>query len=472
MSNNRDSNQHADDLKRIIVGLEVFAGLNFEQLREYYASHEEDKLCDVAPVDGKGFLPCTRDAIRAIVSIAERHVAQQANPNDYSITDLAEAIRGRIVRLIVEEATEEAVLRRVLEEATEEVRKTHIERIFDFPCVLVSARKPERVSIGPVEFAPLAAFLESKQDGFREYVGSVSDPESGEARLKRFEMYATAYGWMASVRIPPCALRNSQARAETVSATAIHLIRMFLGAEHARDMRLAHSLSSSPANYEFVVEADAKLDIWATRKMPGAIVGDAWWDVIRARAPVFWSQAARLLEAATREQMSEMASRMVDSLSWFGEANFEASLGKQIAQCEAALERLTVTGRFGLHAFCARTALLARDGAEDDLEKCYWKAFEIHVARSEVVHGIVSAGSPVFQKSLRIALDMTRTVLFRGLEMQAHLDAGRIPSTRKSLDDFYNKQMSPHANLFSRLRKELNAKHDLPRKSKGSDERA
>ena len=466
MSNNGGWNQHADDLKRIIVGLEVFAGLSFEQLRAYYAAHDEDKLCDVARLDGKGFLPCTRDAIRAIVSIAERHVGNQANPNDYSIADLTEAIRGRIVRSIVEEETEEAVLHRVLEEATEEVRKTHTERIFHFPCVLVSARKPERVSIGPVEFAPLAAFLESKQGAFREYVGSGSNPESGEVWLKPFETYATVYGWVASVRIPPCAPRNSQARAETVSATAIHLIRLFLGAEHARDMRLAHSLSSSPANYEFVVEADAKLDIWATRKMPGAIVEDTWWDVIRARAPSFWWQAARLLEAATRERMSEMASRIVDSLSWFGEATFEASLGKQIAKCEAALERLTVTGRFGLHAFCARTALLARDGAEDDLEKCYWEAFEIHVARSEVVHGIVSAGSPVFQKSLRTALDMTRTVLFRGIEMQAHLDGGPLPSTRKSLDDFYNKQMSPHASLFSRLRTELNAKHDLVRKSR------
>lgn len=199
-------------------------------------------------------------------------------------------------------------------------------------------------------------------------------------------------------------------------------------------MRLAHSFSSSPANHEFVVEADAELDIWATRKMPGAIVEDTWWDVIRARAPVFWSQAARLLGAATREQMSEMASRMVDSLSWFGEATFEASLGKQIAKCEAALERLTVTGRFGLHAFCARTALLARDGAEDDLEKCYWKAFEIHVARSEVVHGIVSAGSPVFQKSLHTALDMTRTVLFRTSGPRASWPDGNVEAFRGNMD--------------------------------------
>ncbi len=175
-----------------------------------------------------------------------------------------------------------------------------------------------------------------------------------------------------------------------------------------------------------------------------------------------------LLEAATRERTSEMVSRVVDGLSWFGEATFEVSVGKQIAKFEAALERLTVTGRgrFALHSFCARTALLAYDPVQRDLEDCYWKAFEIHIARSQVVHGIVSSGSPLFRKSLQTAHEVTRTVLFRGLEIQWHLDRGRKPSTRKSLDDFYNKQMSPHARLFSELRKELNVQHDLVRKSR------
>jgi hypothetical protein len=466
MDETGERNGHADDLQRITRGLEVFVGLDFQQLRDHYATHEDDKLCDLTRADGKGMVPCTRDAIRAIVSIAERHVASLANPNDYSVSDLAEAMRRRLVRAMIEEDSDEAILGRVLREATEEVEKTHAERVFHFPCVLVSARNPEIVSLGPVEFRPLAAFMKARKESFEEYVGAGDEAESSKAWVERFEKYSESYGWIASVRIPSCATANSQARAETVAGTAINLIRLFLGAGHARDMRLAHSFSSSPANYDFVVETRGKFDLWATRKMPGAIVDDTWCDAIRTRGPEFWFRSARLLEAATRERVSEMASRIVDGLSWFEEASFEPSLGKQIAKFEAALERLTVTGRFALHSFCAHTALLARDGVQGDVEECYWKAFDIHIARSQVVHGLVSAGSPVFRKSLQLAHELTRTALFRGIEMQSYLDGRGTPSTRKSLDDFYNKEMSPYAKVFSRLRKELNLRHDALRKSK------
>jgi hypothetical protein len=94
-----------------------------------------------------------------------------------------------------------------------------------------------------------------------------------------------------------------------------------------------------------------------------------------------------------------------------------------------------------------------------------WNAFEIHIARSQVVHGIVSAGSPLFRKGLRLAHEVTRTALFRGLELQSHLDAAPFPSTLKSLDDLYNNLLSPHARLFTRLRKELHARHQAVRKA-------
>lgn len=182
-------------------------------------------------------------------------------------------------------------------------------------------------------------------------------------------------------------------------------------------------------------------------------------------APLTWFRGAALLEVATRTRMSEMTARMVDGLSWFGEATFEADLGKQIAKFEAAVERLTITGRFGLHSFCTRGALLAYDPVKKDMEEWYWKAFDVHVARSQVVHGIISPADPIFRKALQVAHDLTRTALFRGLEMQWHLDRGCDGSSRKSLEDFYNKQISPHAKLFSELKKQLNAKHDLARKS-------
>jgi hypothetical protein len=52
-----------------------------------------------------------------------------------------------------------------------------------------------------------------------------------------------------------------------------------------------------------------------------------------------------------------------------------------------------------------------------------------------------------FAKSLHTAHEVTRTAPFRRLEMQSHLDAAGFPSTFKSLDDLYNKLMSPPAKV-------------------------
>jgi hypothetical protein len=51
------------------------------------------------------------------------------------------------------------------------------------------------------------------------------------------------------------------------------------------------------------------------------------------------------------------------------------------------------------------------------------------------------------------------------MEMQSHLDAAGFPITLKSLDDLYNKLMSPHAKVFTRLRAELHARHQAEAES-------
>lgn len=131
---------HLSDLERIVSGIQTFVGLSFEQIRQCYGVHEEDKLCDIPRADGKGVVLCTRDGIQAIVSMAERYASSQPNREAYSVSDIAGAIRHRILRAAVEEKSDEALIRRVLREAKEEAERGHIVRTFHFPCVLVSER--------------------------------------------------------------------------------------------------------------------------------------------------------------------------------------------------------------------------------------------------------------------------------------------------------------------------------------------
>jgi hypothetical protein len=394
--------------------------------------------------------------------MAERHINSLPNADDYSLKDMAEAIRSRVLLAARDEPSDEAIIARTLHEATVQSQTGHCERTFHFPCVLVSSQTPPHFSLGPVAFTTLPAFLDLKRDALNVYMSRNPHRQSATAWTERLKSHVCGNPWIASVTVPPCAPQVSQLRAEQTAATAINLIRILIGAGHARDMRLAHTLSPSPSTYDLLVEANDDLDIWSTHRVSGALVEDDWHTILQSRAPEYWARAAHLLHACLSGRHSEMAGRVLDAVSWFGEASLETIPGTQIAKFEAALERLSVTGPFKLHSFCSRVALLAYE-REEEIEQCYWNTFNIHLARSRVLHGAISPKSSVFRKSLLLAHAVTRTVLFRALEIHCLLDDSGRRSTLALLQNFYTIQLSRHADLFSRLKKQLRLKQELYR---------
>jgi hypothetical protein len=173
---------------------------------------------------------------------------------------------------------------------------------------------------------------------------------------------------------------------------------------------------------------------------------DKWQD--------FWLGAAHLISTTVVGKRSEVAERVVDALGWFGDAAFESAPGVQIVNFVAALERLATTESFSTHKFCSRVALLT---FEDDstFEKTYWDAYAIHTARSGVIHGGFSPSSPKFLKTVRLAHDVTRTALFRALEVHCLLDDSGMLSDLADLQNFFVSEQSKRAVVLSRLRDEL-----------------
>ena len=157
-----------------------------------------------------------------------------------------------------------------------------------------------------------------------------------------------------------------------------------------------------------------------------------------------------LSDTTVAGKKSETASRLGDALTWFGQAAFESTPGIQIVNFVAALERLTTTESFGTHKFCSRVALLAYE-KDSDFENTYWDAHTIHTARSSVIHGEFSPSSPEFRKSLRLAHDVTRNALFRGLEVHARLDSGGRMSNLSDLQNFFVSQHSKWAVVLKRM---------------------
>jgi Apea-like HEPN len=447
------------DFWRISNGLEIYAGLDTKATMDRLREHKEDGLCTITPASGAGELFCTRDGYQAIFDLAERHVSSLPVPDDHSSDEIAQQIRRYIAQAMIEQKADEPALAWVLAKAVSEVETGHIARTYHFPCVLVACRKPPKFEIGPVTFTTAEQFPKSMADTFSKYCDSRSDrPE----RLEGFKKHVAEYGWVATVTIPPCAEERGRQRAELVISTAINLLRALLGNHYARDIRIAHAPQSKPAHTEHACEERGELHLNFSRSAPGVLADDDWLAYVQ-RHKDFWNRSAHLLNAAVLGKKSEIARRLIDALGWFGEAAFELPPGTQIVKYVLALERLSTTEIFRPHTFCQRVGLMSAQN-DSEFEQCYWDAYTAYSARSLVVHGGVSAKSGGQGKNLRLAHEITRKALFRGLGIHCSLDDHGKCSTLPDLRKFFQKWESPRAALLAKLHDELHVRMKADRK--------
>jgi hypothetical protein len=101
---------------------------------------------------------------------------------------------------------------------------------------------------------------------------------------------------------------------------------------------------------------------------------------------------------------------------------------------------------------------------DSQFEQCYWDAYAVYAARSQVVHGGISAKTGGQGKNLRLAHEITRKALFRGLGIYSSLDDSGACSTLADLRNLFQKWQSPKAALLVKLRGELKVRQKADRK--------
>jgi hypothetical protein len=444
------------DFWRVHDGLEAYAHLDAKGTMDRLRAHNEDAFCDVADYAGNGKLMCTRDGYDAVVELAERQRDSLTVPDDYAVEELVEGLRKHIVRAMVEEKQDEPALARVLADAVREADRSHVERTYHFPCVVVPHEEPRQFRIGVVLFTSARAFPQVFEKEIQAYRQKSADDALCKERVQRFEDYLSKHGWLATIKVPPCAKEAAKRRAEAAVTTAINLLRLVFGVHYGRDLRVAHLAFVQPSTTEFAVTCNGELDFVLSRKSGGALVDKDWY-VAMQKWQGFWSLAADLVTTIISGKRSEMSYRVEDALTWFGDSAFESAPGTMIVNFVAALERITTTESFSTHKFCSRVAMLGYE-EEKDFEKTYWDAFDVHTARSGVIHGGFSPTSTAFRNKVRLAHDLTRNVLFRGLEVHFHLDDRGKLSELTDLQNFFTKQHSKWATLLKTLEGQLKTK--------------
>jgi hypothetical protein len=171
--------------------------------------------------------------------------------------------------------------------------------------------------------------------------------------------------------------------------------------------------------------------------------------------------ASWLIRDIVFDERTEIVERLIDALSWFGDAAFEPSPGAKIAKLVMLLERITSTSnnkRFSKPRFCRRVAILAGE-SEADFTTKYWDAYRLYIARSTITHGASSQGSDDYWAALRESQKMVTNAIFGGMEVYGVLRFRRQGGPN-SLQGFFDQEENRRLMVTKVLDAELRAEDE------------
>lgn len=444
------------DYEKFLDGIAYFLKLDVQQTMEHIREHKEDSFCNIRHFSGTGSALCTKEGMRALQSLIRRRVQAKIDGKNLAFKDVVDEVCKHIgpgLREGTEQGhSQEDIFERVYSGAVKTVEEQQKEFKYHFPCVLTGAKSPEEFSIGPVSFTRGSLF-ESRLLA----LGSEQKKLSEKIRDAEFLDYVKRFGWICSVEVPRCSSKVSKQRAELAARTAINIVRVWFGLGHGRRMRLVHTEPATSGFSKFLVEDDKEISLNWSRTFEGAAVINGWFDQVVPGNIGHHKIASSLLKDIVYEQRSDIVERLIDALSWFGDAAFEPSPGAKIAKLVILLERLTMTApKFAKRRFCRRVAILAMDD-ETDLAAKYWSAYSFHNARSGIVHGSKSQFTDDHWRELRQVQNLITKCLFRAMEVYSLITFGP-PNLARTLDAFFNQQENRREDVFKILDAELVAK--------------
>jgi hypothetical protein len=441
-----------DDVEFILGEIIKFASMEPQALFAFLKDKNEDALCSVPhPSRGGGILICGREAFRRFYFITERLLKTLGDSaSDYDDNDVYKKIINNFSKNFIKVGVEinKNAVQSFLSTALKQSRKNHKELIHYIPCVVVHEEKPERFNIGIVEFIRTETFLRENEDKFLKYVDETSefyrriweenstnnkenkDEIVNDARNKasifvtELNEYFSDHKWVAKVAIPKCDTKVSRERAEIVINSALDIIKLFFKELHGKGLRLGHDVAvpRKVANLTSDVEEGQKFDIsYGWRGADGTYAGDKWYEELtKPRVYPYITGAASALDVRiSPKNKMHLKERLLDALSWYGQATSDTLPSTKIVKYVAAWERLVITKKEKdlTSTVCKRIAIFAHETYRKSFQETSRDAKEVYNWRSNLMHGTSSPFTLNIDKNVPIAEKMTQAAIFHAIDI-------------------------------------------------------
>lgn len=431
------------DIEFVCRQLLRFAKMPLAERKAYMRKHPNETFCQIPHPDGTGYLQCGIHAWDKLGSLADLAL------------NLDRGLGRRVGRRRIREVITYAFAKRVLQEAREvnlatadlllqdtltELRQSLSVTEHYVPCVLFPDGGPDTFSVGPVTFTRRSKFFKDRKPLLRRSVeaNTTAHIEHVNAALEKgliperacnpiesrqlVRMYQASaiktyrsYPWIASVKVIDCDEVASQERAARAVDMALHVIRVLLGAQPTRKVRLAWSRSDSLRTAHLYADDRGVIQTNLSWNALGPTGTANWHEVLMQGIKELTLLGSALKPIVDPIEIHHLHQRLIDAINWFGDAATDLNASSSIVKYVSAIERLffgTKTER-GMHRkiFATRVKCVLEAFGCDEDQHVHEQAHTVYKTRSDLVHGEQSPFDDQLHEMVDLAEAMSRMCL-------------------------------------------------------------
>ncbi|NMM21227.1 MAG: hypothetical protein HHJ15_14940 [Rhodoferax sp.] len=429
------------DIEFVCRQLLRFAKMPIDEHMAYLRKHPNEAFCQIPRPDGKGHLQCGALAWEKLGTLAELAL------------DLDRGLGRRVGRLRVRHAITDAFVKRVLQEAREVNLETAVLLLQDtlealrqslavtehyLPCVLFPGGAPDEFSVGPVTFTRRGKFFKDRKPLLRRSVEAETaahiervnaalatgfPSERAYSAVESMQLVRSlqaraiktyrGYPWIASVKVTDCDKDTSQERGARAVEMALHIIRVLLGAEPTRKLRLAWSRSDALRTAHLFTDARGVIQASIGMNAFGPVGMTNWHEALMQGASELSVLGSALTPIVDPVEIHHLHQRLIDAINWFGDAAMDSNAPSSIVKYVSAIERLFFgkfeSGRTKIFADRVKGVLDAF-GCDED-RRVYEQALAVYKTRSALVHGAQSPSDDEVREMVYLAAALSRLCL-------------------------------------------------------------
>lgn len=445
------TNRARRDMAFIFRQLLRFARMTTSERKSHYDRNPMDVFRQLPHPDGRGHIPvgdlgwARMGALADLALDLDRPLALRIN------RELARSVvSASFVRLVLQEERqidqETAAL--LLEDALHTLRRSLVVTEHHIPCVLFPDGEAERFKVGPVTFTRRRRFFNEQRSALRKSVEAGTSAhvdlvsaavEKGfpceraytgdESRrlIRRLHAGAIAtyrrYPWIASVHVTDCEEEFSRQRAAEAVEMALHVVRVLLGSEPTRKLRVAWAKIDALQTAHLFADAGGVIHASVGRSAMEPVGTKNWYEALIQNNYYLEVLGSALSPIVNPIDIHHLHQRLLDAIRWFGDAATDSNPSSSIAKYVSAIERLFfgTFQRDRTKHFARRISrVLTYFECDDDVGE-YEQVLNVYRMRSELLHGEISPADTSVHKVAHRAAQLSRLCILCAAQLYPNL---------------------------------------------------